>query len=237
MSRQLIFGTLLMISASAAFADVTIQENTTGFCGVDGTVDSNNAGFTGAGFANTNNATNATVRYKVNVPATGNYTLRWRYANGTTGDRPASVRVNGNAVGTVALAPTGAWTTWTNSANVTVSLNAGLNDVHLVATTAGGVANIDSFTVIGTNVSSGSCTVTSACPLNHEGFGTLAGGVTGGGNSAPTIVTNQTDLRTCVRDTVPRVCRVQGPVVFGAYEKIDVQSNKTIIGIGATPRS
>ena len=234
MSRQLIFGTLLMLSASAAFADVTIQENTTGFCGVDGTVDSNNAGFTGAGFANTNNATNATVRYKVNVPATGNYTLRWRYANGTTGDRPASVRVNGNAVGTVALAPTGAWTTWTNSANVTVSLNAGLNDVHLVATTAGGVANIDSFTVIGTNVSSGNCTVTSACPLNHEGFGTLAGGVTGGGNSAPTIVTNQTDLRTCVRDTVPRVCRVQGPVVFGAYEKIDVQSNKTIIGIGAT---
>ena len=210
MSRQLIFGTLLMISASAAFADVTIQENTTGFCGVDGTIDSNNAGFTGAGFANTNNATNAAVRYKVNIPTTGSYTLRWRYANGTTTDRPGSVRVNGNTVGNVALAPTGAWTTWTNSANVTVSLNAGLNDVHLVATTAGGVANIDSFTVIGTNVSAGNCTVTSACPLNHEGFATLAGGVTGGGNAAPTIVTNQTDLRTCVRDTVPRVCRVQG---------------------------
>ena len=84
MSRQLIFSTLLMISASAAFADVTIQENTTGFCGVDGTIDSNNAGFTGAGFANTNNALNASLRYKVNVPATGSYTLRWRYANGTT---------------------------------------------------------------------------------------------------------------------------------------------------------
>jgi pectate lyase len=222
-----------MIGASAAFADVTIQENTTAFCGVDGTIDSNNAGFTGAGFANTNNATNAAVRYKVNVPATGNYTLRWRYANGTTTDRPGSVRVNGNVVGNVALAPTGAWTTWINSANVTVSLNAGLNDVHLVATTAGGVANIDSFTVIGTNVSAGSCTVTSSCPLNHEGFATLAGGVTGGGSATPTNVTSQTDLRTCARDTVPRVCRVQGSLAFGTWEEIDVQSNKTIIGIGA----
>ena len=38
---------------------VTLQENLTGFCGVDGTIDSNNAGFTGSGFANTNNATDA----------------------------------------------------------------------------------------------------------------------------------------------------------------------------------
>jgi pectate lyase len=233
MSRQLILSALLMIGASAAYADVTIQENTTAFCGVDGTVDSDNAGFTGAGFANTNNATNAAVRYKVNVPTTGSYTMRWRYANGTTTDRPGSVRVNGNAVANVALAPTGAWTTWTNSANVIVNLNAGLNDVHLVATTAGGVANIDSFTVIGTNVSAGNCTVTSSCPLNHEGFATLAGGVTGGGNATPTIVTSQTDLRTCARDTVPRVCRVQGSLAFGTWEEIDVQSNKTIIGIGA----
>jgi pectate lyase len=224
-----------MIAAPAVLADVTIQENNTGFCGVDGTIDSNNAGFTGAGFANTNTALNAGVRYKVNIPTTGNYTLRWRYANGTTTDRPASVRVNGNAVGAVALAPTGAWTTWANSANVTASLNAGLNDVHLVATTSGGVANIDSFTVIGTNVSAGSCTPpTSSCPLNHEGFGTLAGGVTGGGSATPTIVTTQAELRSCAGDTAPRVCRVQGTLQFGTWEEIQLQSNKTIIGIGAT---
>src|SRR5262245_17352228 len=98
MFRRLTFSTLLMIAASAALADVTIQENGTGFCGVDGTIDSDNAGFTGAGFANTNNALNATVRYKVNIPSTGSYTLRWRYANGTTANRPASVRVNGATV-------------------------------------------------------------------------------------------------------------------------------------------
>src|SRR5262245_17204105 len=108
MLNRIALGALLMFAASAALADVTIQENGTGFCGVDGTIDSDNAGFTGAGFANTNNAVNATVRYKANIPASGSYTLRWRYANGTTTNRPASVRVNGNIVGTVTLAPTGA---------------------------------------------------------------------------------------------------------------------------------
>jgi pectate lyase len=233
MLGRLVLSTLLISGASAALADVTIQENTTGFCGVDGTIDSNNAGFTGAGFANTNNATNAAVRYKVSVPTAGSFTVRVRYANGTTGDRPASVRVNGATVGNVALAPTGAWTTWANSANVNVNLAAGLNDVHLVATTSGGVANIDSFTVVG-NAGAGNCSPpTSSCPLNHEGFATLAGGVSGGGNAPPTIVTTQADLKTCVRDTVPRVCRVQGSVVFGVYEKIDLRPDKTIIGIGA----
>src|SRR5262245_64595890 len=106
MSKRLILGALFMMGATASFADVTIQENGTGFCGVDGTIDNNNAGFTGAGFANTNNAVNAAIRYKVNIPTTGSYTLRWRYANGTTADRPASVRVNGSAVASVALAPT-----------------------------------------------------------------------------------------------------------------------------------
>ena len=51
---------------------VTLQENLTGFCGVDGTVDSNNAGYTGTGFANTNNASNAGVRWRVNAASKPN---------------------------------------------------------------------------------------------------------------------------------------------------------------------
>src|SRR5687768_7917846 len=35
---------------------VTIQENTVGFCAVEGTVDTNHTGFTGSGFANADNA-------------------------------------------------------------------------------------------------------------------------------------------------------------------------------------
>jgi arabinogalactan endo-1,4-beta-galactosidase len=136
---------------------ITLQENLTGFCGVDGTVDNNNAGFTGAGFANTNNATGSTVRWRVNASAAGNYTLQWRFANGTTGNRPGTLRVNGVNGSTVALAATGAWTTWTNSGSVSANLRAGANDIALVATTSGGLANIDSMTASGSGISAVAC--------------------------------------------------------------------------------
>jgi hypothetical protein len=136
---------------------VMLQENLTGFCGVDGTVDSNNAGYTGTGFANTNNALNAGVRWRVNASAAGNFTLQWRFANGSADNRPASLRVNGATLSTVALPATGAWTTWTNSASVTVALRAGANDISLVSTTSGGLGNIDSMTATGSGISATAC--------------------------------------------------------------------------------
>lgn len=136
---------------------VTLQENLTGFCGVDGTVDSNNAGYTGSGFANTSNASGTTVRWRVNAAAAGNFTLQWRFANGTTGNRPGTLRINGVNGTTVALSATGAWTTWTNSSSITAGLRAGANDIALVATTSGGLANIDSMTASGTGVSAVAC--------------------------------------------------------------------------------
>jgi arabinogalactan endo-1,4-beta-galactosidase len=136
---------------------VTLQENLAGFCGVDGTVDGNHAGYTGSGFANTNNATGTTVRWRVNAAAAGNYTLQWRFANGTTGNRPGTLRLNGVNGTTVALQATGSWTTWTNTASITASLRAGANDIALVATTSGGLANIDSMTASGTGVSAIAC--------------------------------------------------------------------------------
>ncbi len=48
---------------------ITIEENTTGFCSVDGTIDNNNAGFTGAGFANANNAANSGINWRITTPA------------------------------------------------------------------------------------------------------------------------------------------------------------------------
>lgn len=152
-------GSIALGSGTPGTTSVTIQENTAGFCGVDGTIDSNQAGFTGAGFANSNNASGAAVRYRVNAGASGSYTLQWRYANGTTTNRPGSVRVNGAiVVASVPLAGTGAWTTWANSPTATVTLNVGANDVHLVATTANGLANIDSFSVTGSGgISAATC--------------------------------------------------------------------------------
>jgi arabinogalactan endo-1,4-beta-galactosidase len=139
-------------------SSVTIQENTTGFCGVDGTIDSNNGGYTGSGFANTNNASGTGVRWRVNVPSSGTYTFQFRHANGTTGNRPGALRRGSTTVvSSVALNQTGSWSTWVNSAAVTATLNAGVNDIALVSTTAGGLANIDSITVSGNGVSVANC--------------------------------------------------------------------------------
>ena len=95
--------------------------------------------------------------WRVNAPAAGNFALQWRFANGTSGNRPGSLRVNGATLSTVALPATGAWTTWTNSGSVTAGLRAGANDIALVATTSGGLANIDSFTVTGNGISAIAC--------------------------------------------------------------------------------
>jgi arabinogalactan endo-1,4-beta-galactosidase len=137
----------LWVASASAQVGVTIQENTLGFCGVQGTVDSNHSGFTGVGFANANNAAGTGVDWSVNVPASGVYQLEWRFANATTA-RPGSVRINGAAVTTVGFPSTGLWTAWTTVTTM-ISLNAGRNSIRLEATTSAGLANIDWLAVTG----------------------------------------------------------------------------------------
>ncbi|HCU51433.1 MAG TPA: hypothetical protein DGG94_16810, partial [Micromonosporaceae bacterium] len=106
-----------------------------------GVIESNHAGFTGTGFVNYDNVVGSYVQFAVTAPAAGNATLTFRYANGTTTNRPVSVN------GTVLDFPaTGAWTTW-QTRSVTVALAAGANSVRATATTAGGGPNLDSLTV------------------------------------------------------------------------------------------
>jgi poly(beta-D-mannuronate) lyase len=107
-----------------------------------GTIDSDHAGFSGTGFCNTDNATGAAMTWTVNAATAGAATVVFRYANGTTGSRPASIRVNGAAVGTLDFPVTANWDTWAN-ATLTVSLGAGSNTIAAVSTTSGGDANLD----------------------------------------------------------------------------------------------
>ncbi|PIB35351.1 hypothetical protein BFP72_08060 [Reichenbachiella sp. 5M10] len=133
--------------------EVTIQEGTLGFCGVDGSVDSNNAGYTGDGFANTTNALGEGVDYKINASA-GSATLSVQYASAT--DRPANVLVNGTAVAVLNMPATGAWTTW-SSVSTSINLSNGINEIRLEATSASGLGNIDYITVSGDGVAAADC--------------------------------------------------------------------------------
>ncbi|SHH54704.1 rhamnogalacturonan lyase family protein [Wenyingzhuangia marina] len=147
------------ITVNQTVETITIQENETGFCGVDGTVDSNNAGYSGSGFANTANASGNGIDWSVTVPSTGTYTLRWRYANGGSTDRNGNVMINGNTATSASFPSTGNWTTWAENSNsmVTVTLAAGVNSIRLEATTSSGLGNIDKLEVEGITPVAANC--------------------------------------------------------------------------------
>ncbi len=115
-------------------------EAETGVC--QGTIDSDHTGFSGTGFCNTTNATGSAMTWTVTPDAAGSATLAFRYANGTTANRPATVTVNGASVATLDFPPTGSWDTWA-TATATATLVAGSNTVAATATTSDGDANLD----------------------------------------------------------------------------------------------
>ncbi|ACE85652.1 ferruloyl esterase, putative, fee1B [Cellvibrio japonicus Ueda107] len=145
-------------SASSVASALLLQEAQAGFCRVDGTIDNNHTGFTGSGFANTNNAQGAAVVWAIDATSSGRRTLTIRYANGGTANRNGSLVINGGSNGnyTVSLPTTGAWTTW-QTATIDVDLVQGNNIVQLSATTAEGLPNIDSLSVVGGTVRAGNC--------------------------------------------------------------------------------
>ncbi len=131
-----------------------IEEDTAGFCDVDGVIESTNAGFLGAGYTNTTNSIDSGVEWQINSLEGGQVTLAWRYAS--EGDRAGELSVNDFNVDNVPFTGTGAWTTWITE-STTVTLTAGLNTIRLAATGVAGLANIDSLTVSGNGLAPGSC--------------------------------------------------------------------------------
>ncbi|WP_456093985.1 carbohydrate-binding protein [Paenibacillus alkalitolerans] len=104
------------------------------------------SGYTGTGYADYINASGDYVEWTVNASAAGTYTLRFRYANGGSGDRPLNITVNGREVSSsLSFPPTGSWSTW-STVSIAASLNAGTNTVRAAAIGSGG-GNVDSLTV------------------------------------------------------------------------------------------
>jgi hypothetical protein len=83
--------------------------------------------YTGLGYADyTYTPSGEYIEWTVNIPVQGSYSLQFRYANGSTGDRPLEVKVNNVVIkSSLSLPPTGAWATW-----ATVSVSAGLISGH-----------------------------------------------------------------------------------------------------------
>lgn len=137
----------IVFEAAPVITSVTIEENTPGFCSVDGTVDDNNAGFTGTGFANTDNEEGKAIYYRINVTEAATYNVTFVQANGSSDNRWGRVDANGTEVfAKLDLNPTGGWTTYL-PVTVAMDLPVGEIDFNFVARTAGGLSNIDSLTI------------------------------------------------------------------------------------------
>jgi unsaturated rhamnogalacturonyl hydrolase len=113
-----------------------------------GTVANNHPGFTGSGFVDYTNVTGSYVEFSVPAAQAGTATLTFRFANGSTANRPMRIDVNGATVASALNFPgTVDWATW-QTVSVTATLSAGTNAIRATATTAGGGPNLDSLTVV-----------------------------------------------------------------------------------------
>ncbi|WP_265446703.1 GDSL-type esterase/lipase family protein [Acetivibrio straminisolvens] len=102
-----------------------------------------NAGYTGSSYVNYHNEVGGYIEWNVNAPSSGSYALIFRYANGTTVNRPMQITVNGNIVKpSMDFISTGAWTSW-SEAGVVAELNQGNNVIRATAIASDGGPNVD----------------------------------------------------------------------------------------------
>jgi RHS repeat-associated protein len=101
-------------------------------------------GASGGYYADYSNVVGSKIKWDITASA-GSATLTFRYANGSTANRPLQVRVNDAAVGTLNFGPTGDWVTWGDT-SIAATLVDGANTISLVAVQATG-PNVDCMTV------------------------------------------------------------------------------------------
>lgn len=106
-------------------------------------VDTKHTGFSGTGFVDYYpNTAGGSIEWTVEVPAAGEYTLAFRYANGGVEDRPVALSINGTIGQELAMESTTEWTNW-QIRYVKVTLQAGQNVIRATASGMTGGANID----------------------------------------------------------------------------------------------
>lgn len=105
-------------------------------------VENSHTGYTGSGYVNTDNLLDSWYEFTVTAPATGNYALTIRYANGSD-PRPASLFVNDTLISAgPGMLSTDSWDNWVDE-SVVITLYRGDNTVRLMPLTSAGLANLD----------------------------------------------------------------------------------------------
>lgn len=143
-------------SSTAAESSWLVEEGAVGFCGNSGVIDTKHSGYTGIGFVDTENVIGASITWSISAASTKTYAAKIRFGNGSSAARNANLIVNGNQIKTLEFPANSNWAQW-QTVSFDLPLNAGTNSIKLVATTANGLANIDSISVTGNGITPASC--------------------------------------------------------------------------------
>jgi hypothetical protein len=143
-NRPLLIVTALLVGAALVVPSLPAAASTVRYEAENaliskGTVDADHTGFTGTGFVNYDNVVGSYVQLAVGGAAqSGIATLTFRFAKGTTTNRPMDITVNGVVVyAGLAFPGTGSWNSW-QTTSTSAMLSAGTNTVRATATTASG---------------------------------------------------------------------------------------------------
>jgi dextranase len=105
-------------------------------------VNTNHSGYSGTGFVDLYSEVGDSVNFYVAITQAGNYTFRFRYANGGS-NAGRSLIVNGNIIADIAFTNTGNWDSW-RLANMQIFLEPGVHQVTLhYASWNSGAINLD----------------------------------------------------------------------------------------------
>ncbi|MDA3882912.1 MAG: hypothetical protein PF481_06485 [Bacteroidales bacterium] len=130
------------------------------FCEAVGGFEDINTGFVGDGYLNFDNEMGASANWKLYSNASQSIMLTIIYANGGDDARPMSVSVNGTEQTVFAGNQTASWTSW-ETAEITLTVSSGINEVTFTSTAAEGGPNIDAFFLYNDGVMAVDCDVRS----------------------------------------------------------------------------
>lgn len=110
--------------------------------GYNAGIESSNANYSGIGYINYYNEVGGYIEWTVSAPYGASSTLNFRYANGSTSNRPMEIEVNGTVLGSLDFNTTGDWTTWKDQ-SIRASLNKGTNTIRATSKGVEGGPNTD----------------------------------------------------------------------------------------------
>ncbi|MGH7979308.1 MAG: carbohydrate-binding protein, partial [Limisphaerales bacterium] len=126
---------------------VIVQENSTGFAGVDGAIGNTYSGYTGAGYAVAANTNGAGINWNIYFDSSATKAFTFRYSG--TNDGTANLFINGtNAASNILFPSTGMFTNW-DYVTVYAYAGPGASSVRLQSANSLGLPYIDYVEITG----------------------------------------------------------------------------------------